>query len=181
MMRDLQMPTLLAAVLLASSACSSEATKSETKTETKAAAEAETKAETKAGADAISPALTQALERYEALRSKLAADDGALQEDARALVSAAKEAKRDGLAAAAETLAKLPAEDLEALRKQFGEVSKEVVTLAAETPALQQGRHVFTCPMAKGYQKWVQLEETMANPYMGKKMLQCGSASEWKT
>ena len=85
------------------------------------------------------------------------------------------------LASAADALAKLPAEDLAALREQFGEVSKELVTIIAQTPALQEGRHVFTCPMAKGYQKWVQREAKMANPYMGKKMLECGSASDWKS
>ncbi|MCB9756702.1 MAG: DUF3347 domain-containing protein [Myxococcales bacterium] len=188
MKRDPLKSMLLVAAMLASTACSSDAATS-TKTETKPEAKADAKAQAFANdADAKSPApdavpqsLTQALERYESIRSKLAADDGALQDDAGALASAAREAKRDALAAAADSLTKLPAEDLAALRKQFGEVSKEVVKLIAETPALQEGRHVFACPMAQGYQKWVQREEKMANPYMGTKMLECGSASEWKT
>jgi hypothetical protein len=28
--------------------------------------------------------------------------------------------------------------------------------------------------MARGYQKWVQTGDDMANPYMGKRMLKCG-------
>ena len=179
MKRELLKPMFLLATMLASTACSSDVA-TNTKSETKADAKAQASVKSPAP-DANVQSLTQALERYEALRSKLAADDGALQDDASALASAAREAKRDVLATAADSLAKLPAEDLAALRKQFGEVSKEIVTLIAETPALQEGRHVFACPMAQGYQKWVQLEETKANPYMGTKMLECGSATEWKT
>jgi hypothetical protein len=33
--------------------------------------------------------------------------------------------------------------------------------------------------MAEGYQKWVQVSSEMANPYMGKKMLKCGSEATW--
>ena len=40
---------------------------------------------------------------------------------------------------------------------------------------------MFACPMVQIYQKWVQREEKMATPYMGKKMLECGSANEWRT
>jgi hypothetical protein len=29
--------------------------------------------------------------------------------------------------------------------------------------------------------KWVQPEEAIENPYMGKAMLQCGGGSDWKT
>ncbi len=175
---------LLVTMMTPSMACSSDSAtdaKTETKTDAKLPASMKDADIKKTAPDVIPQSLTQALDRYEALRSKLAADDGAVQDDANALATAAKEAKRDALALAASALAKLPAEDLAALRKQFGEVSKEIVALVAEMPALQEGRHVFVCPMAQGYQKWVQREEKMANPYMGKKMLECGSASEWET
>ena len=35
--------------------------------------------------------------------------------------------------------------------------------------------------MVNGYKRWVQLQPTMANPYMGKRMLVCGVAVvPWK-
>jgi threonine/homoserine/homoserine lactone efflux protein len=35
--------------------------------------------------------------------------------------------------------------------------------------------HVFECPMAKGYKRWVQPTDELENPYMGQEMLTCGS------
>jgi hypothetical protein len=34
--------------------------------------------------------------------------------------------------------------------------------------------------MAKGYRKWVQADQQLANPYMGKEMLVCGGESKWE-
>ncbi len=71
--------------------------------------------------------------------------------------------------------------DLVKARAAFGELSRAVVAVVAADPSLQPGRFLFQCPMAKGYQRWVQLEEKMANPYMGKRMLECGEVvSVWK-
>ena len=69
--------------------------------------------------------------------------------------------------------------DPAALRLYFGAVSKAVVTLLVNTPNLQKGRHIFYCPMAKGYTKWVQNNTEIENPYMGQKMLKCGGKSKW--
>jgi hypothetical protein len=181
---------LFALALIAPSACADQAAtaKKDPKAETKPAktdkdakVSAEKAKTTEAPATTASPALTQALDSYESIRAKLAADEGALKDAATKLAGAAKEAKQDALAAAADALATMPADDLGALRKQFGEVSKELVTIVAADPALQKGHFVFKCPMAKGYQKWVQREDKLANPYMGTKMLGCGSKSEWKS
>ena len=62
---------------------------------------------------------------------------------------------------------------------EFGEVSRAFVALLRAAPALQAGRHLFHCPMAQGFPKWVQTTEKMANPYMGKAMLECGSERPW--
>lgn len=62
------------------------------------------------------------------------------------------------------------------IRAAFGELSRPVVTLLTEQSTLARGRYVFKCPMAKGYQKWVQTSEKLENPYMGGRMLQCGYA-----
>lgn len=69
--------------------------------------------------------------------------------------------------------------DLEAVRTTFGEVSQALVPLVAAVAALREGRRVFLCPMAHGYQKWIQREPSLRNPYFGSKMLTCGEESSW--
>jgi Cu(I)/Ag(I) efflux system membrane fusion protein len=64
-------------------------------------------------------------------------------------------------------------------RRTFGDLSRAVVSLLSEHSTLARGRYVFQCPMAQGYQKWVQTGERLENPYMGGRMLRCGSSSEW--
>ena len=71
--------------------------------------------------------------------------------------------------------------DIKAVRLAYGEVSKVVVSMVAADPTLQSGRFLYECPMAKGYKRWVQVTEKMANPYMGKRMLECGMGIDpWK-
>lgn len=69
--------------------------------------------------------------------------------------------------------------EIEALRLAYGDLSKQLVAIASAVPALRDGRHVFMCPMAKGYQKWLQAEPSLRNPYFGAKMLTCGEESDW--
>ena len=64
-------------------------------------------------------------------------------------------------------------------RKFFGDMSKAFLHIMQTYPQLKEGWHVFMCPMAQGYAKWAQIPPVMANPYMGKRMLKCGSASNW--
>ena len=66
--------------------------------------------------------------------------------------------------------------DLKVVRVAFGELSRGVVGAIAADPTLQVGRFLYQCPMAKGYQRWVELKPRMENPYMGSRMLECGSA-----
>ncbi len=79
--------------------------------------------------------------------------------------------------AAAERLAVAP--DLTQARSAFGDLSRALVALSSADPRLQEGMHIFECPMEKGYNKWLQPTEELANPYMGRSMLQCGGASEF--
>lgn len=126
---------------------------------------------------------------YEALRAAFAADK--LQEVGALAVALETSANKAGgtapgmsqrLAEMATGAAAVKAEGpSEGRRKSFGEISRAVVALGAENPSLQVGRHVFQCPMAQGYKKWVQTDKTLENPYMGGRMLRCGSASEWGT
>jgi Cu(I)/Ag(I) efflux system membrane fusion protein len=135
------------------------------------------------------------LARYEALRAALADDKGAaiaaelpalrtavaaLAADKAAAGAADLQKGLDGLAAAT-TTKDGAAVDLKAARVAFGELSRGVVAAIAADPALQAGRFLFECPMAAGYQRWVQNSATMANPYMGKRMLECGSpVAAWR-
>lgn len=136
-------------------------------------------------------ALEPVLAAYEKVRDDLAQDAlSAVAADAGALANAAREAapkapsleaQTKKLAKAADTLAGTPAADEAAVRKRFGEVSRHVVAIVTAEPALRQGRHLFECPMAEGYQKWVQTDEKLANPYMGTKMPECGQPSQWQS
>jgi len=134
------------------------------------------------------------LARYEALRAVLADDKGAaIAAELPALrtavtaIAADKAAGAadlqkglDGLAAATATKDGA-AVDLKAARVAFGELSRGLVAAIAADPALQAGRFLFECPMAAGYQRWVQTNATMANPYMGRRMLECGAAvAAWR-
>lgn len=81
--------------------------------------------------------------------------------------------------AAAEQVAS--ANDLESARRAFGELNRFLIALAAADPRLQEGWHVFRCPMAEGFRKWIQRSPKLENPYMGQAMLTCGSSTTWGT
>lgn len=136
-------------------------------------------------------ALGRAFSASERLRAELAADRvdalaGPAREAAQAIRAAEAAMPSAGSeiancitngVAAAERLA--TAGDLEKARLAFGELDRYLIALAAADPRLQAGWHVFSCPMAKGFKKWVQKSPTLENPYMGQAMLSCGSASTW--
>jgi Cu(I)/Ag(I) efflux system membrane fusion protein len=135
-------------------------------------------------------AIDEALGQYETVRAKLAADDmSGLADTAKKMASAATkgagaapERLRPHLQTMAEQATKLAATgtDIEQNRVAFGEVSRAVVGLLVAEPSFQTGRFVFHCPMAKGYKKWVQVDAKLENPFMGKKMLECGGKSSWE-
>ena len=141
----------------------------------------------KAGAGAE---LDAVLDRYEQIRAQLAKDDvkGAVAPAAE-LQAAADSAARgaaaelkphlEQVASAAAAMGKASAEDAGAVRKAFGEVSRPMVEALAAAPEAREGWHVFECPMAQGYKKWVQPTAELSNPYMGTEMLTCGSEADW--
>lgn len=129
-----------------------------------------------------------ALGAYERIRAALANDtlDGvaaagqeivARSKTAAASAPSALRPAIEAIGAQAQTLA--GATDVEGARLAFGELSRVVVALAAKDPDFTEGRHVFSCPMAEGYQQWVQTSEALENPYMGQQMLACGGAGDW--
>jgi hypothetical protein len=130
----------------------------------------------------------QVLTDYEALRAALAADK---IEEAAGLMEALAVSGEVGLAAAPAPIAEVlqlisktaremaPAQNEKGVRHGFGLLSQSVVRLLSENKDLAKGRFIFECPMVVGYGKWVQLSEQLENPYMGSKMLRCGSAGQW--
>lgn len=127
---------------------------------------------------------------YEHVRALLASDQiTAVSQPAKLLASAAGAVSRakhgasdavyGRIETAAATLAVADVKDPDAVRRQFGEVSRGIVELLAGNEALRAGRFVFECPMAQGYRKWVQTTAAINNPYMGSKMLECGATSTW--
>lgn len=71
------------------------------------------------------------------------------------------------------------AADLAVARQAFGELERLLIALAAADPRLQEGWHVFRCPMAEGFKKWFQRSPTLENPYMGQAMPTCGGTTTW--
>jgi hypothetical protein len=69
----------------------------------------------------------------------------------------------------------------EAIRIQFGHVSKVVVSFLKANKDLTRNYHLFFCPMfPKGYAFWIQIKnEPLTNPYWGNKMLECGVKRPW--
>lgn len=104
-----------------------------------------------------------------------------IAEAALAARSLVKDATLQALLADVETRARHlgHGSEIEAMRLAYGDLSKQLVAIASAVPALRDGRHVFMCPMAKGYQKWLQAEPSLRNPYFGAKMLTCGEESDW--
>jgi hypothetical protein len=147
-------------------------------------------AENKAGAAKAGEHDQAALASYEEIRASLAKDDiaattataAALEKSARSASGAASgHAKQHWtrLADAAKQLHEMPKKEEEAVRKAFGDVSEALVTLLTADRELAAGLHLFECPMAQGYKKWVQSDPKISNPYMGTRMLTCGSEGSW--
>ena len=124
-----------------------------------------------------------ALDAYDALRLALAHDDDALAKKSAANVAVfakkAADASTDATKAPLADLAKAADKlangaDITAMRAAFADVNRDVVGVIVGNPALQTGRFLFMCPMAKGYQKWVQTTTKLENPFFGKAMIDCG-------
>jgi len=135
--------------------------------------------------------VNDALDAYDDIRGTLSNDQTAgVPEAAARLEAAATSAASQSAAPANGTLTAIAAAaskvktsgNLEQTRVAFGELSRAVIDFLAGEPSLAQQRHLFHCPMTKGYPKWVQSTESIGNPYMGRKMLTCGEEEkEWSS
>lgn len=136
-------------------------------------------------------ALGEALVGYEQGRALLAGDSlegmGEVMAAVSAALTRAEGAWPDRPAAVGERLKSASehalhlgqAQELEPAREAFGKLSEPFVALAAAVPELREGWQLFSCPMATGFDKWLQRPGDIANPYMGQRMLACGAAAEW--
>ena len=122
---------------------------------------------------------------YEALRSLLAADELSavesraqkLGESARSLSKEAEASEADKLKRISEAAAQFRSQQPEQLRAAFGKLSEPIVELTkAKAP---NHFDLYHCSMAKVYGYWIQPKgQAIANPYMGQRMLSCGSREE---
>lgn len=94
--------------------------------------------------------------------------DGTPSEVSRCLAEASTAARAMGTA-----------DDLATAREAFGEVSRFLIALAGADRRLAEGWHVFECPMAESFPKWMQPSQALENPYMGTAMSTCGDESDW--
>ncbi|MDQ3262711.1 MAG: efflux RND transporter periplasmic adaptor subunit [Myxococcota bacterium] len=137
--------------------------------------------------DAALPPLQLAFSGYEQVRLALASDDfSQVAAPAQALAAALAEAQApltgtpgtltllQGARTAADHLG--AAKDLATARTAFGELSRAMLPLSGADPRIAQGWSTFQCPMATGFDRWMQPDDQMANPYMGTRMLKCGTA-----
>ena len=137
---------------------------------------------------AVSERIKKTLKDYEAIREALAADRlNDVAGIATRLEASAEAAKKEAPPDVTSRLNEMKSAtanlkaggDADAPRKTFGDLSRAVVSLLVEHRALSKNRYIFECPMAQGYKKWIQTKKELENPYMGGRMLKCGSASKW--
>lgn len=200
MNRTTQLALTMASILTLAGACSKDEKAAETKT-TQPAAEAKAPSKTtpdqaakaaepdqavKAAEPVTELTMAALLSNYEAIRTSLANDSAngvtalakSVADAATALADSAEEANTPmlkSLAAEAVKLAALSEDDIAATRLAFGDVSRSLIALVKADSELADGLHIFECPMAKGYKLWIQPDPELENPYMGQKMLTCGS------
>lgn len=142
----------------------------------------------------LAAGIRELLDRYYALSGALAEDQlsaataafEAVAEAADSLAQRAEQENASRLAGQASQLADdardvtaHPPGDLHAARTGFGRVSRSMVRLLAQNGGqtlFGRDLFLFRCGMAKvGYENWLWWSEEKFNPYMGQKMLTCGS------
>lgn len=128
--------------------------------------------------------LLTTIEGHEKIRAALADDQAqAAVIEARALITLLSTHQKDLPPAILESLQKLSSgstQSIAEIRMLYGEWQKQLVLHLQQEKELRALFTLFECPMAKGYRRWIQpINTTMANPYMGKNMLECGFEVKW--
>lgn len=134
--------------------------------------------------------MERALAAYEQVRARLAADEvdgvaapaAAVASALRAAITAdpgMPDAVAGHLRAGADAADQLGrATELPGARAAFATLSQHLIAGASADHALIAGVHLFECPMTEGFNRWLQPDTTLRNPYQGSNMLTCGSEIE---
>ena len=115
------------------------------------------------------------LDHYLKIQETLAKDSiNGVSENASAIVKAVKgdEMKKLSPEVAKQAEALANAKDLKSARQAFRPLSDSLIKYLADNKAGIGKYHEAYCPMAKA--SWLQTGKDIKNPYMGKKMLDCG-------
>lgn len=107
--------------------------------------------------------------------SKESVEVGPLREAADQLEKELPSEQKPLARAVAEAAGGLRGKNLDQQRDRFKQVSEAVIELARVRPPstrISEKLYVMHCPMAPG--NWLQTSETLANPYYGRTMKQCG-------
>jgi Cu(I)/Ag(I) efflux system membrane fusion protein len=151
--------------------------------------------ESAAPATSESPdALRGALEAYEEVRAALAADRLESVPDALPKLEASLESAKSALdpATARDAEARLQnalaatremgvATDLAGARRSFGDLSEALIAVVSSDPRLRDGLYLRECPMVDTFNRWIQREDGIDNPYLGTTMPTCGSGLQWES
>lgn len=130
------------------------------------------------------------LDSYEKIRALFASDSLiGLEEHCDNIIKTTKQAEFSApdqlkprytiIAKQAKNLKKASQADMDGARQDFGYLSQVIIELLREEPSLQQNLFVFECPMAQDYKYWLQKDNKINNPYMGKEMLECGAPASF--
>lgn len=131
--------------------------------------------------------LRAATAAYEQIRAALSRDElSGVETPSRTLAEALTAAAMTSTAAdkasfvnaAAHSRTLADASDLDAARRLFAELNAQLLPLLGRDSRLVQGTHVFECPMFQ-HARWFQPRPAIENPYMGSRMLGCGTESDW--
>lgn len=136
-----------------------------------------------AGADGLMQNVDQLHEEYlriarqlgEMEESKQSVDAGPLRAAADHLEGLLPAGEKTLAHAVADAASSLSGKSLDEQRNRFKKVSEAMIALARARPPstrISEKLYVMHCPMAPG--NWLQTSETLANPYYGRTMKQCG-------
>jgi len=120
----------------------------------------------------------QILSQYFLIHQSLAADSvNGVSQSAVAIpkishqASLSDAAAKTQLNALSEAAARLQTNDLKTARKEFGDLSDQLITYLKTTGAKRNPPYQFYCPMVK--KNWLQPDKQVRNPYYGSSMLTC--------
>lgn len=117
------------------------------------------------------------------MRAYMDIKEALVEDNAKAAMEASEDMmNRDGMSEAMKgSLQEIAGtENLDQQRSHFSDLSEDIYKMAKNGNLENQPMYWKHCPMAKDNEgaNWLSMHEEVSNPYMGQKMLQCGSVKE---